>query len=470
MKKTKIVATIGPASNNYDTLVRMVKSGMNVARINFSHGTLDQHKSTIDLLKKVRKDMNVPLGIMLDTKGPELRFRDFEGGSVELKKGDTFVLTTEDVIGDNTRASINHPETIDLLEVGDKILACNALVSLKVVAKLSNGVECKVVDGGVVGSHKSLAFPGKKFNFPYLSDDDKRDIEFGIRNDVDFVACSFVNSAEDVLAVRKLIGKCGGDVAIISKIESELGINNLDDIIEVSDGIMVARGDLGVELPFEQIPHLQKTIISKCLKHNKIVITATEMLESMISSARPTRAEASDVANAVFDGSSAVMLSGESAMGKYPVQAVSTMARIIEETEKYVNYADLHDDNETKSNDLPDVMAGVVASITFKLSEIKVTAIYTETGHTAMMISKQFSTCPIVALTPNPKTYQRISAVWGIYPILTKKIKTADKLIEEADKIVRQYDFAKDGDLILIGTGTRNPGNTDIIKLHYVGD
>jgi len=468
MKKTKIVCTIGPASNNYDTICKMAKEGMNVARLNLSHGSQESNQKIVDLIKKVRKDLNLPIAIMLDTRGPELRFGKFENDKITLKKGDIFTLVAENILGTCEFASINHPETLSLLNEGDKVLACNALVVMQVVGKKKGKVELKVLEGGDISNHKSLAFPGKKFNFEYLNDADKSDILFGIKNKIDYLALSFVNGKEDILSVKDFIKKNGGSIALISKIESSLGVDNLEEIIECSDGIMVARGDLGVEMPFEQIPHLQKMMIRKCLMQNKFVITATEMLESMITSSRPTRAEASDVANAVFDGSSAVMLSGESAAGKYPVRAVATMSKIVEETEKYVDHEDLHEDYLITSSDLPYVMAKTVANLAFELQDIKAVAVYTDSGHTAMMISKHFPPCPIIALTPNVETYYRLAAIRGVEPYLVKSIKTADKLISTIDKIVKTSGIVKSKEMVLIGTGTRKPTNTDMIKIHIV--
>ena len=469
MKQTKIVATIGPASENYDTMVQMVKAGMNVARINLSHGVWQEHQKKIDLLKKVRKDLGVPLAIMLDTRGPELRLGNFQNGVATVSKGDIFELVDENILGDSRRATINHPKSISLLNVGDKVLACNALITFEVLANDGKVCKLKCLEGGELADHKSLSFPGKVFNFPYLNAEDKADILHGIENGVDYIACSFVNSANDVNKVRKFITDNKGSIKLIAKIESSLGVDNLDEIIEASDGIMVARGDLGVELPFERIPHLQKMIIKKCVKQNKLVITATEMLESMINSIRPTRAETSDVANAVFDGTSAVMLSGESAMGKYPVDAVSIMARILDETEKFVDYKTLFEENSSNSEKLQDIISRTVAKLAFKIKELKAVAVYSHSGHTAMMISKHFPSCPIIALTPDKDTYNSLSAVWGVYPYLTKEIKTADKLIVEIEKIVKHNGFAKNGEMVLIGTGTRKPTSTDIIKIHIIG-
>lgn len=469
MKQTKIVATLGPASSSYVTLCEMVQAGMNVARINLSHGVWAEHKDKIDKIKKIRKDMNTSVGIMIDTRGPELRIGNFEDSKAQLVEGQYFSLVTDNILGDHTRATINHPNSISLLNVGDKVLACNALITFEVTEILPNGVKMKVINGGEISNHKSLSFPGKIFNFSYLNDEDKSDIVNAIKEGVEYIACSFVNSAKDIEVVRKFIKDNGGDIKIISKIESSLGISNIDEIIEASDGIMVARGDLGVELPFQSIPHLQKMIIRKCINANKIVITATEMLESMINSPRPTRAETSDVANAVFDGSSAVMLSGESAMGKFPVEAIKVMAKICEETEKFVDYKLLFEEEEQTDQTLSNIISRTVAKLAFKIKELKAVAVYTQSGHTAMMISKHFPSCPIVALTPDKNTYYNLSSVWGVYPVLVKDIKTADKLIVEIDDIVQTKKYAKKGEMVLIGTGTRKPTSTDIIKIHIVG-
>ncbi len=469
MKQTKIVATLGPATDSYDKICELIKAGMNVARINLSHGVWEEHQKKIDLVKKARKDLGVSVAIMIDTRGPELRIGNFVDGKAELNKNDIFYLVTDNILGDKTKATINQPKALSLLNKGDKVLACNALVVMEVMDISPKAVKLKVLEGGVISNHKSLSFPGKSFNFPYLNEADKSDIKKGIIAGVDYIACSFVNSLQDVRKVRQFILENKGTQKVISKIESVLGVNNIDSIISASDGVMVARGDLGVEIPFEKIPHLQKMIIKKCNSANKVVITATEMLESMINSPRPTRAEASDVANAVFDGTSAVMLSGESAMGNYPVQAVTVMSKILSETEKFVDYKKLFEDNIVTET-LPDIISRTVAKLAFKIKELRAVAVYTQSGHTARMISKHFPSCPIIALTPNKDTYFSLSAVWGVYPILTKEIKTADKLIVEIDKIVQVCGFAKKGEMVLLGTGTRKPTSTDIIKLHIVGE
>ncbi len=342
MRKPTIVCTIGPSSDTEEILRRLCLSGMNVARINLSHGTHDEQQSKIELIKKVRKKLNAPIAIMLDTKGPEYRIKTFQGGGIFLNDGDTFSFTTEDIEGTQERVSVNYKGLIGVLSVGDKILVNNGLVILQVQELTDTDAVCRVVVGGELSNNKSMNFPNKIIGQTYLSEQDKLDLLFGIKNDVDFVAASFVSSKKDLLELKTFLHENGGkDIDIIAKIENRAGVDNIEEICEECDGIMVARGDLGVEIPFEELPHIQKFLITKCRLLGKRVITATEMLESMIHNPRPTRAEISDVANAVYDGTSAIMLSGETAAGKYPVQTVEIMARIAEETERHINYGKL---------------------------------------------------------------------------------------------------------------------------------
>ena len=338
MRKTKIICTIGPASENEDVLTRMCLAGMNVARMNFSHGSHEEHKKKMDLVKKVREKLNLPIAIMLDTKGPEYRIRTFASGKVTLKEGDLFTFTTDEVEGDETRVSVNYKGLIHDLSVGDRVLVNNGLVIFEVVELSGNNAVCRVVVGGELSNRKSMCFPNKVMTGPYLSEQDKADLLFGIENDVDFVAASFVSTRKDVEDIRAFLNANGGEkIDIIAKIENQSGVDHIEEICEVCDGVMIARGDLGVEIPFVEVPSVQKLLISKCRLLGKRVITATEMLESMIYNPRPTRAEISDVANAVYDGSSAIMLSGESAAGKYPVEAVRSMAQIAEFTEQHIS-------------------------------------------------------------------------------------------------------------------------------------
>ena len=343
MKKTKIICTLGPASDNEKVLSEMIDAGMNVARLNFSHGTHEEHAKKIEMIKKVRERKNVPIPIMLDTKGPEFRIKTFKDGKIKLKDGDTFTFTTEDIVGDKTRVSVSFKEICDQLYEGDKILLNNGLMVFEVVRVEKPNVICKTLVGGELSNRKSMFFPDKELDMVYLSEQDKADLKFGVEHDVDFIACSFVSKAQDVIDVRNYLEECGsefGRIEIIAKIESRAGVNNLESILDVCDGIMVARGDLGVEVPFEELPCIQKTIIKACRIHGKRSITATEMLESMVKQPRPTRAEISDVANAVYDGSSAIMLSGETAAGAYPVEAVKAMSKIAEQAEEtnYIAY------------------------------------------------------------------------------------------------------------------------------------
>ena len=339
MRKTKIICTIGPASDNEETLTKMCLAGMNVARLNFSHGTHEEHQEKINLIKKVRETLDMPIAIMLDTKGPEYRIRTFENHKIMLKDGDTFTFTTDDVEGNQERVSVNYKNLVNELEIGDTILVNNGLVIFKVKELKGSEVVCDVVSGGELSDQKSMNFPTRLLTNNFLSEQDKSDLLFGIENDVDFVAASFVSTKQDMKDLREFLDSNGGEnIDVIAKIENRSGVDNIEEICEIADGIMVARGDLGVEIPFIEVPSVQKFLISKCRLLGKRVITATEMLESMIHNPRPTRAEISDVANAVYDGTSAVMLSGESAAGKYPVDAVRYMAQISEYTERNIDY------------------------------------------------------------------------------------------------------------------------------------
>ena len=468
MRKTKIIATIGPATGSLKALKELVLSGANVIRINCSHGNLKENQKKIDLINQVRKELNIPLSVMLDTRGPEIRVGNFENNSVNLKKGALFEFYKFETLGNEKGVSLNEPKILDNLKIWSKILACNGLITFKVLEILKDRVVCKIKNNGVISNHKSLFLPNIEYNVPYLNEKDKQDIAWAIKNKIEYVAASFVNHKEDIITLKEYIKSLKGNMEIIAKIESKIGFKNLDEIISEADGIMVARGDLGVEIPHEKLPELQKIIIKKSQTSGKIVITATEMLESMISSPRPTRAETSDVANAVYDGTSAVMLSGETAVGKYPTGAVSTMAKIAQETEKSIHYKKRYLTNEFSSSSITDVLSNAVVHISFMLKDIKAVAVYTDTGHTAKMISRFKPTCPIYAFTPNVLTYNRLSLAWGITPILCNPCKTADELIETINKTLKSQKLAKTNDMILIGTGTRKPSGTDMIKIHFM--
>lgn len=467
-RKTKIITTLGPATSSYKAMKELVLNGANVLRLNCSHGTMEENQEKVEVIKKLRKELGIALPIMLDTRGPEIRVGKFEKGSVSLKKGSTFSFYKDDRLGDINGVSIQQKEIFSNLKVGSKILACNGLITFKVIDKLDNSVLCKVKNNGVLSDHKSLFLPNIDYNTDYLNDKDKKDILWGIKNGVEFVAASFVNHKEDIETLKNFITKNGGDMEIIAKIESKIGIKNLDSIIDVSDGVMVARGDLGVEIPHEKLPELQKLIIKKASRAGKIVITATEMLESMISSPRPTRAETSDVANAIYDGTSSIMLSGETAMGKFPTLAVQTMSKIAHETEKSIHYKKRYLNNEFASGSLTDVLSNAVVHISFMLKDLKAIIVYTDTGHTAKMISRFKPDCPIIALTPNEVTFNRLALSWGVTPLLCKPCLTANDLIKTINTKLIANKLAKPNDMVLIGTGTRKPSNTDMIKIHYI--
>ena len=416
MRKTKIICTIGPASENEKTLIEMCKAGMNVARLNFSHGSHEEHEKKIALVKTVREKLDLPIAIMLDTKGPEYRIGTFADGKVEVNTGDRFTFTTDDIDGDATRVSVNYKDLIRNLSVGDRILVNNGLVIFEVKELDGNDAICEVVIGGTLSNRKSMSFPNKVMPGPFLSEQDKADLLFGISHDVDFVAASFVSTKDDVVELREFLDANGGkNIDIIAKIENRSGVDNVEQICEVCDGIMIARGDLGVEIPFVEVPAIQKLLIKKCRMLGKRVITATEMLESMIYNPRPTRAEISDVANAVYDGSSAVMLSGESAAGKYPVEAVRNMAKIAEYTEQHTSYRErfLTSDFGIQNN------LDAISHATFAMAidvNAKGIVVCSVSGKTAMMVSRFRSPVDIIGMTTNPKVWRKLGLSWGVTP------------------------------------------------------
>ena len=374
MRKTKIICTIGPASESESVLTQMCKAGMNVARLNFSHGSHEEHQKKIDTIKKVRKALGLPIAIMLDTKGPEYRIKTFENGKITLKDGDTFTLTTDDIVGNQERVSVTYKNLINNLKVGDHVLINNGLIILEVEKLKAPDAICKVLVGGEVSDKKSMNFPNKVMDHAFLSEQDKKDLLFGIKNDVDFVAASFVSVKKDVEDMRKFLDENGGeDIDIIAKIENQQGVDNIDEIIEAADGIMIARGDMGVEIPPEYVPVIQQKIIQKVYTAGKPVITATQMLDSMISHPRPTRAEATDVANAIFQGTSATMLSGETAAGKYPVQALQMMSRIAEHMEQNIDYNTIF--KKTDRNENPDITNAIAHATCLTAIDLKASAI-----------------------------------------------------------------------------------------------
>lgn len=470
MKKTKIICTMGPACSDRETLKDMMLSGMNVARFNFSHGTHEEHLERIELFKSVRDELGVPAAMMLDTKGPEYRIKTFKNDKVTLKDGAYFSLTSNDVEGDEERVSVSYKGMIDELNVGDKILLNNGLIILEAVEKTDTDIICKVEVGGELSNRKSMSFPNKVLKQVYLSEQGKADLLFGIKADFDYVACSFVSCKQDVLDVRNFLNENGGgEIDIIAKIENRSGVDNIDEILSVSDGIMVARGDMGVEIPYEELPAIQKKLITTCRYRGKRVITATEMLESMIHNLRPTRAEISDVANAVYDGTSAVMLSGETAAGKFPVEAVRAMSKITQETEKNINYKKRFLTSSFEIRNMTDALSHSTCSLAMDVGATAIVAC-TRSGMTARLISRFRSPIPIIGMTTNEKVYRKLALSWGVLPVMTEEFESTDVLFYHAVMKAKQSGLCNPGDAIVITGGITNgkSGNTNIIKVEKI--
>ena len=470
MRKTKIICTIGPACENAEILEKMCLNGMNVARLNFSHGTHEEHQSKIDLIKEVRVKLKLPVPIMLDTKGPEYRIKTFENKKISLSDGDKFTFTTDDVIGDQTKVSVNYENLTEELNIGDVIMVNNGLVKFKVDEISGKDIHCTVIAGGEVSDRKSMNFPNKVLTHDYLSDQDKEDLLFGIKNGIDFVAASFVSSKSDVEAVRNFLNKNGGeDIDIIAKIENRAGVDNIDEICELADGIMVASGDLGVEIPFVEVPSVQKYLIKKCRLLGKRVITATEMLESMIYNSRPTRAEISDVANAVYDGSSAIMLSGETAAGKYPAEAVKNMAEIAEFTEKHIDYKEWFRSTDYKIKNNLDAISHSVCSMAIDV-DAKCIVVNSITGKTARMVSRFRCPTDIIGTTTNVRAWRQLNMSWGVTPVLCEQYPSLDIVFYQAEQHAKNLFSLKSGDNIVMTGGVINGtvGNTNTIKVEVI--
>lgn len=467
IRKTKIVCTIGPACESEKELSEMCLAGMNVARLNFSHGVHTEHKKRIETIKKVREKLNLPIAIMLDTKGPEYRIKTFENNKVVLNDGDSFTFTTEEIIGNNKRVSVNYKNLPHELEVGDKILLNNGLLIFEVVSLTDTDVNCTVTVGGELSNRKSMSFPNKTLKQVYLSEQDKQDILFGIENDIDFLACSFVSCKQDLLDVKEFLNSHGGeDISIIAKIENRSGVDNIEKICEVCDGIMIARGDMGVEIPFDELPAIQKHLITKCRLLGKRVITATEMLESMIYNPRPTRAEISDVANAVYDGTSAIMLSGETAAGKYPVLAVKTMASIAKTAENNIHYNKRFLTREFKIKNTVDAISHATCGMAIDI-DAKAIAVCSISGITARMVSRFRPSVPIIGITTNEKSWRRLSLSWGVIPLMSENFNSTDVMFYNASRLTKELLKLKVNDKIVITGGVTNgkSGNTDLIKV-----
>ena len=470
MRKTKIVCTLGPACSDKQTLTEMCKAGMNVARLNFSHNTHADHEKRIALIKEVREELGLPIAIMLDTKGPEYRIKTFKNGKITLKENDVFTFTADDIEGDETRISVNYKGLPHDLEKGDIILLNNGLLSFEVTDKTDTDIICRVKIGGELSDRKSMSFPNKTLKQKYLSEQDKQDIKFGAEHDVDFIACSFVSCKQDLLDIKAYLKEIGAEgIDLIAKIENRSGVDKIEEISNECDGIMVARGDMGVEIPFEELPAIQKKIITKCRMLGKRVITATEMLESMIYNARPTRAEISDVANAVYDGTSAIMLSGETAAGKYPVQAVMTMARIAENTEKNIHYEKRFLSSEFKIKNTVDAISHATCGMAIDI-DAKAITVCSLSGMTARMVSRFRPPVDIVGLTTSEKTWHKLSLSWGVTPQMCENYPSTDVLFYNAQKLTKHILNLCDGDKIVITGGVTNgkSGNTNLIKVERV--
>ncbi len=470
MRKTKIVCTIGPACSDEKTLTAMVKAGMNVARLNFSHGTHAEHLERINLIKKVREKLQQPIAILLDTKGPEFRIRRFRDGKVSLKEGDRFTFTTEQVEGDAARVSVSYKGLAQDLQPGDVVLVNNGLVRLRVQELTQTDVNCVVEIGGELSDNKSMSFPGKVLRQTYLSEQDREDLLFGVENDVDFIACSFVSCRQDILYVKNFLQAHGAQgIELLAKIENRTGVDNIREICDECSGIMIGRGDLGVEIPFEELPAIQKQLITQCRLLGKRVITATEMLESMISNPRPTRAETSDVANAVYDGTSAVMLSGETAAGHYPVEAVDTMARIAEWTEGSIHYEKRFVHSEFQIRNMADAISHATCGMSIDVGARAIVAC-TLSGMTARMVSRFRSPVDIIGLTVNEKTWRQLALSWGVTPVMCERFDSSEVLFYTAKRLAAATFHLMEGDRIVITGGMTNgvSGNTNLIKVDTI--
>ena len=470
MRKTKIICTIGPSSQNEETLTKMCLAGMNVARLNFSHGTHEEHEKKIALIKKVREKLGLPIAIMLDTKGPEYRIRTFASGKVTIPDGAEFTFTTDEVEGDETRVSVNYKALHKDLKPGDEVTVCNGMVRFEVLSVEGHDIHCKCLVGGLLSDRKSMSFPNKVMSGPYLSEQDKSDILFGIEHGVDFIAASFVSTKQDVLDIRKLLDDNGGsDIEIIAKIENRSGVDNVNEICSECSGIMIARGDLGVEIPYVEVPAVQKKLTRKCRMLGKRVITATEMLESMIQNPRPTRAEISDVANAVYDGTSCVMLSGESAAGKYPVEAVKAMAEIAEYTEQHTDYKQRFRKTDFVGADNLDCISHAVCSMAIDVNA-KAIVVCSVSGKTAMLVSRFRAPVDIIGMTTERKIWRRLSMSWGVTPVMADQFPSMEVMFYYAKKEATQVLGLQPGDNMVVTGGPVNGqrGNTNTIKIETV--
>ncbi len=471
MRKTKIVCTLGPSTDNEDILRQMMLAGMNVARCNFSHGTYEDHQRRMDLVKKLRHEVGRPIAILLDTKGPEVRVKNFKEGKAVLEEGQLFTLTVDEVDGTKDKVSVTYDRLYEDLEIGMRVLIDDGLIEMQVEQIDQRNVVCRVINGGVVSNHKGVNIPDVDLSMPYISDKDREDILFGISQGVDFIAASFVQKKEDILLLRRLLEKNGGaDIKIISKIENKQGVSNIDEIIDVSDGIMVARGDMGVEIPYEEVPVIQKKIIKKVYQAGKHVITATQMLESMIKNPRPTRAETTDVANAVYDGTSAVMLSGETAAGAYPVEAVRTMVRIAERTEQDVDYRKRFYQSKRQADaDVTNAICHATCTTALDLNAKAIVTV-TKSGKSARMLSQYRPESDIISCATTERVCRQLSLAWGVTPLVIREEKEVFHLFDKAIQAAVKMKLLEAGDLTVITSGVPIgvSGTTNMMKVQIV--
>ena len=473
MRKTKIICTLGPSTDKEGVLETLIQEGMDVARFNFSHGSHREQKERLIKLQEIRERLGRPVAALLDTKGPEIRIRTFKEGKVELVEGQEFTLTSEDIEGTNEKVSVTYEDLYKDLKPGDSVLIDDGLIGLEVVSIEGKEIHCVVKNGGMVSDRKGVNLLGVDVNMPFISPKDKEDILFGIREGFDFIAASFTRTAEDVAEIRKILYENGGaDIGIIAKIENKQGVNNIDRIIEAADGIMIARGDMGVEIPLEDVPVIQKEIIAKVYNAGKQVITATQMLDSMIKNPRPTRAETTDVANAIYQGTSAIMLSGETAAGKYPVEALKTMVRIAVRTESDIPYNELF--SVRKKEEKKDMTTAISHATCMTAIDMDAKAIITVTksGHTARMVSRFRPGCPIVGCTSDMRTCRKLNLSWGISPILIKEEYSMEILFLHATEAAEREGFVQEGDVAILTAGVPvgRPGKTNLIKAAIVGE
>lgn len=472
MRKTKIICTLGPASEREDVLRKLMIEGMDVARFNFSHGTHEEQLEKLNRVKRLREELNLPVAALLDTKGPEIRLKTFENGKAELKSGGKFTLTTREVVGNSEIVSITYKDLPKDVKAGGRILLDDGLIELSIDEVEDTEIHCTVVNAGVISNQKGVNVPDTVLSMPFISQRDYEDICFGIENGFDFIAASFTRTAEDILEIRKILEeKNCQTINIIAKIENMQGVQNINEIIRVSDGIMVARGDMGVEIPMEEVPVLQKKIIRKVYQAGKQVITATQMLDSMMKNPRPTRAEATDVANAIYDGTSAIMLSGETAAGAYPVEAVQTMVKIAERTEIDINYRRRFSELGTEA--ITDVTNAISHATCTTGMDLNAAAIITvsKSGRTARMISKFRPTCPIIACTMSPTVWRQLNLSWGVQPLIIEEKGTTDDLFETAVEEAQKKGYVKQGDVTVITAGVPLgvSGTTNMLKVQVVG-